>query len=102
MQAALRGAVEPPLQTMQTASRLLDLAAELMVIGNKSAISDVGAAAAAARSGFDGALLNVEINLASIEDATWVQDVRSTVAGFPPTAERADAISRHVLTVIRS
>jgi formiminotetrahydrofolate cyclodeaminase len=81
---------------------VLDLAAELMMIGNKSAISDVGTAAGAARSGFEAAFLNVEINLASIEDATWVQDVRSTLAGFPPVAERADAIARHVLAVIRS
>lgn len=102
MQAALKGAVEPPLQTMKTASRLLDLAAELMLIGNRSAISDVGTAAGAARSGFDGALLNVEINLASIGDGAWVQNVRSTVDGFPPIATRWDEVTRHVLAVIRS
>jgi formiminotetrahydrofolate cyclodeaminase len=102
MQEALKGAVEPPLQTMNTASRVLDLAAELMMIGNRSAISDVGTAAGAVRSAFDAALLNVEINLASIQDEAWVQKVRSTVDCFPPVAERSDDVGRHVLAVIRS
>lgn len=102
MQAALKGAIAPPLETMAAAARVLDLAAELMVIGNRSAISDVGSAAGAARAGFDAALLNVEINLASISDAEWVQDVRRTVGTFPPIAERADTIATYVLAAIRS
>ncbi len=102
MQSALKGAVGPPLETMTTATRVLDLAAELMEIGNRSAISDVGSAAGAARAGFDAALLNVEINLASIADAPWVHDIRKTVDSFPPVAERADTISNYVLAAIRN
>lgn len=102
MQAALKGAVEPPLATMATATRILDLAAELMVLGNQSAISDVGSAAGAARAGFEAALLNVEINLASISDAEWVRHVRQTVDSLPPAAIRADTIATYVLAAIRS
>jgi formiminotetrahydrofolate cyclodeaminase len=102
MQRALQGAVEPPLETMQSASRVLDLAAELMTIGNRSAISDVGTAAGAVRSSFDAARLNVEINLASIRDGIWVQGIRSKLDNFPSVATRADEISRYVLSVIRS
>lgn len=102
MQAALKGAVEPPLQTMKVASRILDLAAELALIGNTSAISDVGTAVGAIRAGFDGAFLNVEINLASIKDAAWVAGIRTTVNNVSPVEERAQEITRHVLSVIRS
>lgn len=102
MQRALQGAVAPPLETMSSASRVLDLATDLMTIGNRSAISDVGTAAGAARSSFDAARLNVEINLASIHDEVWVRRIRSKLNDFPSAATRADAISRHVLSVIRS
>jgi methenyltetrahydrofolate cyclohydrolase len=102
MQAALKGAVEPPLATMATAGGVLDLAADLMRIGNRSAISDVGTAAGAARAGFDAALLNVEINLASISDAQWVESIRVRLDSFSPVADRADAIAEYVLAAIRS
>jgi methenyltetrahydrofolate cyclohydrolase len=102
MQRALQGAVSPPLETMSSASRVLDLAADLMTIGNRSAISDVGTAAGAARSSFDAARLNVEINLASIHDDVWVGGIRSKLNDFPSAATRADEISRYVLSVIRS
>jgi formiminotetrahydrofolate cyclodeaminase len=102
MQDALKGAVEPPLETMALASRVLDLAVELMTIGNRSAISDVGTAAGAARSAFDAARLNVEINLASIRDDAWVRSMRARMDEFPSAAHRADEVSRYVLTVIRS
>ena len=82
MEAALKGAVEPPLATMAVAQDVLDLAADLMVIGNRSAISDVGTAAGAARAGYDAALLNVEINLASISDMEWTQSVRAKFDSF--------------------
>jgi formiminotetrahydrofolate cyclodeaminase len=102
MQTALKGAVEPPLGTMVAAARILDLAADLMVIGNRSAISDVGTAAGAARAGFEAAFLNVEINLRSISDAEWVQSIRAKLAPFPPVADRANAIAEYVLAAIRS
>jgi len=102
MQAALKGAVEPPLATMSAAARILELAADLMVIGNQSAISDVGTAAGAARAGFEAALLNLEINLASISDTEWVENVRAEVAAFPRVEDRAASIADHVLAAIRS
>ena len=101
LQHALKDAVQPPLQTMQLAVRAIELSSELLDIGNRSAISDVGTAAAAARAGFDGALLNVEINLAAIEDREWTDGVRATLSQIPSVAGQVDSIARHVLEVIR-
>jgi len=76
MQAALKGAVGPPLATMKSARDAMRLAAELAAIGNPSAISDVGSAALALDAGYYAAKLNVEINLAAIRDEHFVAEIR--------------------------
>jgi formiminotetrahydrofolate cyclodeaminase len=76
MQEALKGAAGPPLETMRAAAEVLQLAASMVRIGNPSAVSDVGTAAASARAGFEAARLNVEINLAAIDDDIWRKETR--------------------------
>jgi formiminotetrahydrofolate cyclodeaminase len=94
MQDALKGAVFPPLETMRTASAVIRLAGRLAVIGNRSAISDVGSAALAAHAGYRAAQLNVEINLAAIRDADWVANLRGELAALPaPTAAEREILS---------
>ena len=93
LQEALKGAVDPPLETMRTAEQIILLAQDLVGIGNRSAVSDVGAAALIARSAYHAAQLNVEINLAAIRDGDWVSAVRATVRGRVDV----DALERQVL-----
>jgi formiminotetrahydrofolate cyclodeaminase len=76
MQEALKGAVEPPLRIMEVASDVARLAGELVEIGNRSAVSDVGTAVLAARAAYRAARLNVDINLQSIRDLQWSEEVR--------------------------
>jgi formiminotetrahydrofolate cyclodeaminase len=76
VQQALKGAVEPPLESMKSAHALMTLAVELAPIGNANAISDVGSAALALDAGYYAAKLNVEINLASIKDDGFVSTIR--------------------------
>jgi formiminotetrahydrofolate cyclodeaminase len=61
---------------MRAAAEVLQLAASMVRIGNPSAVSDVGTAAASARAGFEAARLNVEINLAAIDDDIWRKETR--------------------------
>ena len=98
LQNALKGAVKPPLETMRAASDVASLAAELVGIGNKSAISDVGTAVLAARAGYHAALLNVEINLALIRDEAWREEIRRKLALIPAT----DTIESSVLSQVRN
>lgn len=71
VQAAYKGAVEPPLAVCAAACRVLALAAVVAEQGNRNAISDAGVAALLAATAVDGAALNVDINLAAIKDEIY-------------------------------
>ena len=45
--------------------------------GNVNTLSDAGASAHMAKSGLEGALLNVKINLKSIEDQTFASELKN-------------------------
>jgi formiminotetrahydrofolate cyclodeaminase len=101
IQAALKEAAIPPLETMRLADQVADLAQELAPIGNKSAASDVGTAVASALSGFEAALLNVEINVASVRDAEWVEHTRNELRAIGDLQARAQATLAAVKAIVR-
>lgn len=65
---AVTNAAWPPAKLIGVAGMVIDLAEALAVIGNRNVISDVAAAAEAARSAAATARVNVEINLPGIKD----------------------------------
>jgi len=60
---AARNATNVPLRTAEACVRALEVALEVASRGNPNAVSDAGVAAWLARSGVEGAALNVRINL---------------------------------------
>jgi formiminotetrahydrofolate cyclodeaminase len=82
---ALAHAAWPPAQVISVAGMVVDLAEALAAIGDRNVLSDLAAAAEAARAAVATARVNVEINLASITDEQ---------AGLEMIAEegKADAI----------
>jgi formiminotetrahydrofolate cyclodeaminase len=60
--AALARAAEPPAAVLAVATRLVALAEQLLPVGNPTVITDVAAAAEAARAAATTARLNVEVN----------------------------------------
>jgi methenyltetrahydrofolate cyclohydrolase len=66
---ALAGAAWPPAKLIGVAGLIVDLAEALVEIGNRNVISDLAAAAEAARAAVATSRVNIEINLAAIEDA---------------------------------
>jgi formiminotetrahydrofolate cyclodeaminase len=66
--AAVREATRAPLQTARLAERVLGLGERLAPIGSRNAISDVGVGALLATAALRGAVLNVRINLPSLDD----------------------------------
>jgi formiminotetrahydrofolate cyclodeaminase len=65
--AAIREATRAPLQTARIAEQVLTLGERLAPIGSRNAISDVGVGALLAVAALRGAVLNVRINLPSLD-----------------------------------
>jgi len=77
IQAALKGAVDVPLDVMVQCLEVIGLATQAVPNGNKNAASDGAAGAEFARSAMAVAAYNVRINLVAIEDERYARDVRT-------------------------
>jgi formiminotetrahydrofolate cyclodeaminase len=94
--AASVGAAQPPADVIETAASVLALCDELLPIANRNVITDVAAAADAARAAASTARLNVEINLGSIADETVKGHFGQRVLGVDDLLDIADRISGEV------
>jgi formiminotetrahydrofolate cyclodeaminase len=76
--AATREATRAPLRTARLAERVLALAERLAPIGSRNAVSDVGVGALLAVTSLRGGVLNVRINLPSLDPGDPVRDEAET------------------------
>ena len=74
IQAAFKTAAQVPLAVAEQAIAVMDLAKQVILLGNPNAATDGLVAAVLARSAVLGACYNVKINLESIDDAVFVRD----------------------------
>ncbi|RSN10545.1 formimidoyltetrahydrofolate cyclodeaminase [Nonomuraea sp. WAC 01424] len=93
---ALAGAAEPPARVVETATRLVELCELLLPIGNRNVVTDVAAAADAARAALTTARLNVEINLRGIKDERVREALDSRLADVEAAVARADRVTAEV------
>lgn len=89
LQAALREATETPLVVLRAAAALVPLCRRLLPIGNPTAVSDTGVAAACAAAAYRSAELNVLINLGQLADTAYVATVREELARLGTDLEDA-------------
>ena len=90
--SALAGAARSPADVVRTALLLVSLAEDLLPAGNRNVITDVAAAAEAARAAAVTARLIIEINLKGITDLVLAEEFGAVAAIAGTVAERADAI----------
>jgi methenyltetrahydrofolate cyclohydrolase len=90
--SALAGAARPPADVVRTALLLVRLAEELLPAGNRNVITDVGAAAEAARAAAVTARLNIEVNLKGITDPVLLDEFGATAGVADTVAARADEV----------
>ena len=90
--SALAGAARPPADVVRTALLLVSLAEDLLPAGNRNVITDVAAAAEAARAAAVTARLIIEVNLKGITDPVLAEEFGAVAAIAGTVAERADAI----------
>jgi methenyltetrahydrofolate cyclohydrolase len=100
--AALAGAAGPPAGVLHAALRLTALAAELLPASNRSVVTDVAAAAIAARAAAITAAINIEVNLRGITDASLRAALSATAAQADGIAARADQVVAAVRAEISS
>ena len=100
IQGGLLVAAELPLSVARRAVALMDLAREVTETGNANAASDGAAGAALLFAGAQGALRNVEINVAALTDAGAKEELRHAVQATGAAAARAaattDAVRRRI------
>lgn len=97
IQSALIQAAETPAQLVRVAGDVVDLATELFDVANANVISDVAAAADAARAAATTARVNIDINVVAVKDP----DARALLARQTDGIEEkvvlaADALSARV------
>ncbi len=99
IQNALMDATQVPLKVATQASELFELAPTLATEGNPNAVSDVGVGLLLADAALQGALMNVDINLALIEDEAFKEGVRNRVIELRRGRE---ALKTEVLAAVRA
>ena len=88
---ATRGAAEVPLHTMRACQQALRGAVTVAANGNRNAASDVGVAIELLLAALRGARMNVEINLAGLNDTEYVARIRTEASQLGNDAA-ADAV----------
>ncbi|MER7606170.1 cyclodeaminase/cyclohydrolase family protein [Nocardioides sp. NPDC127503] len=94
---ALTAAARPPAQVVLVAKDVMTLAEALLPIANPNLVTDVAAAAEAARAAATTARLNVEINLPGIRD----EQVRNELLGIVELVDQLAARSAAVEQAVR-
>lgn len=79
IQEALINATLVPLDVARDAFKLIELAGKVVKQGNKNAVTDAAVAVMMARTSALSALYNVKINLASIKDTDFVEEIREEI-----------------------
>jgi len=79
IQEALINATLVPLDVARDAFKIIELAGKVVKQGNKNAVTDGAVAVMMARTAALSALYNVKINLASIKDTNFVEEIREEI-----------------------
>ncbi|BDU07220.1 cyclodeaminase/cyclohydrolase family protein [Nocardia cyriacigeorgica] len=98
--AALIEAARVPAAVVDEADEVLSLAAELLPIGNPNVVTDIGAAADAARAAATSSRLNIEINVGSLSAENGAA-FAAALGRIETIVARADAVYADVLHALR-
>lgn len=97
IQDGYKTAIAVPLRCAKTCLRVLELQKDFAESGNSSALSDVGVGALLAHAGCEGAILNVMINLGSLKDQDYKNDLTKEVKEI---MEKATGLKEGTMEVV--
>jgi len=90
IQKGYKKAAEVPLKTAKICNQTLDVALIVAKHGNKNSITDAGVAALMGKAGVLAASLNVNINLGSIKDTSFVEKTKKNLANIKADASNKE------------
>lgn len=93
IQEGYKAATRVPLATVELCRDSLAVCKEMVGMAPEEMKSDVGTGALVARAGLIGAAYNVRINLKSIRDESWGEEIRERLKGV---VEEGEALAREV------
>jgi formiminotetrahydrofolate cyclodeaminase len=79
IQEGYKKAIETPLDTAKHCMKVLEMAPVTADKGNPNSVSDAGVGADMAAAGLRGAIMNIEINLGSIKDQDYVNNMKEEI-----------------------
>ncbi|MDX8147101.1 cyclodeaminase/cyclohydrolase family protein [Lentzea sp. BCCO 10_0061] len=94
--AALVDAAKPPAEIIDVAGQIVDLAEQLLPVGNRNVVTDIAAATEAARAAATTARVNVEINLGGIKDELTRKALTERADVTDEIARRAELVTARV------
>jgi len=97
IQEGYKKAAKVPLETAKLCEEIIDLSLIVAQKGNKNSITDSAVSALMAQAGVESAILNVKINLGSIKDIKFVNNIKSTLS---KTQENADEKTDNVINIV--
>ncbi|MCC3314016.1 cyclodeaminase/cyclohydrolase family protein [Nocardia africana] len=97
--SALLQAARVPAAVVAEAGEVLSLAADLLPIGNPNVVTDIGAAADAARAAAASSQLNIAINVGSLGDHE-AEEFAPALQRIEEILARADALHTDVLAAV--
>lgn len=97
IQEALRSATEAPLEVMRACAKAIAEAAVVAGLGNVNAASDVQVGLELLGAGLRGAKLNVDVNLASLNDEAFAAAVRDEADRLVAESRRGQAAAAALL-----
>lgn len=101
IQAATKHATLVPLEVMKLCEQAIVVTAAVAEHGNVNSITDAGVAGLILKAGCEGAALNVQINLATLKDKTFVDETTTLVSALLTNVEAvSDRIRRRVQAVL--
>ncbi len=97
IQEGYKTAIAVPLRCANNCLKVLELQKDFAESGNSSALSDVGVGALLAHAGCEGAVLNVMINLGSLKDEEYKNNLTKEVDEI---MEKATALKEETMKVV--
>jgi glutamate formiminotransferase/formiminotetrahydrofolate cyclodeaminase len=99
IEEATKYATEVPFRVLELAFESMDIMQAMAKLGNPNSVTDAGVGALCARTAVRGALLNVKINAAGLEDTAFAKDI---VARGEAIAAKAANREEEIMAMVES